>query len=433
MQKHFTKYAKELYKGFHAQVLGSHKWAKMVEEIKVGTLVLVMSDNEKRYNWPLGLVTEVHRSQDGVVRAAAVRTKCMEGQRPTTVSRNVRELIPLTMFDNTEECQALGKPENNTTNSTKDEHISSEHITDETATVAASGEPTDKELAAKYPRSAGTAAVESKTPSTTKVKEGRHPRAGRHHHERPPPWAEAQNAPKSYQATRSEAAVSQISQMLFPNDEDTINQQQRPQEVESTKCEILDNNESKTKLIDEAQSKEPQSHQKMPHTTTIGQLISGNDTEALGKSTKNNTEVPEAGNQDIDKNTHKTPTLEDNKQRKSGNTTQEKDNNGELPETPGGKTDKLIEKKPEINNHTAKATTETPEWHDANKANWALKTPKRKYKTEVEKLRELQNGLKVSTTGRGDVVAVVQETKSNQCESNETKEDGDSPKTGLDA
>jgi hypothetical protein len=31
--------------------------------------------------------------------------------------------------------------------------------------------------------------------------------------------------------------------MLFPHDEDTINQQQGPQEAESTKCEILDNND----------------------------------------------------------------------------------------------------------------------------------------------------------------------------------------------
>jgi hypothetical protein len=67
----------------------------------------------------------------------------------------------------------------------------------------------------------------------------------------------------------------------------------------------------------------------------------------------------------------------------------------------------------------------------AKDANCVAKKPKRKYKTEVEKLRELQNGLEVTTSRRSDMVATVQEKESNQCESNEAKNEGDSPKTGI--
>jgi hypothetical protein len=73
-----------------------------LNESGLGTLVLVMDDNAKRHEWPLGLVTSVIMSHDGVVRAASVRTRCRDGERPTTLARNVRELVPLTLFDHGE-------------------------------------------------------------------------------------------------------------------------------------------------------------------------------------------------------------------------------------------------------------------------------------------------------------------------------------------
>jgi hypothetical protein len=44
-----------------------------------------------------------------LVRAAAVRTKCQEGQTPTTLTRNVRELVPLTLFDQQKDCPTVAR------------------------------------------------------------------------------------------------------------------------------------------------------------------------------------------------------------------------------------------------------------------------------------------------------------------------------------
>jgi hypothetical protein len=109
VQEHFGRYAKEFKQGQATLMLGSHKWATMVEEMRVGTLVLIMDDNAKRHEWPLGLVLETIRSADGVIRAAKVRTRCREGETPTILTRNVRELVPLTLFDHHED-GLLGAP-----------------------------------------------------------------------------------------------------------------------------------------------------------------------------------------------------------------------------------------------------------------------------------------------------------------------------------
>lgn len=43
-------------------------------EVRVGEVVLVGFDNRKRYEWPLGIVTELCAGKDGVRRVAKVRT-----------------------------------------------------------------------------------------------------------------------------------------------------------------------------------------------------------------------------------------------------------------------------------------------------------------------------------------------------------------------
>jgi hypothetical protein len=43
--------------------------------IRVGDVILVHSDNEKRVNWPLAKVTKLHYGADGMVRSADIRTK----------------------------------------------------------------------------------------------------------------------------------------------------------------------------------------------------------------------------------------------------------------------------------------------------------------------------------------------------------------------
>jgi hypothetical protein len=57
--------------------------------------------------------------------------------------------------------------------------------------------------------------------------------------------------------------------------------------------------------------------------------------------------------------------------------------------------------------------------------------PKSKYKSEVEKLIEMQAGLEPAASKRGDTVALVEGQETNQCESNETDKRGDGPKTGI--
>jgi hypothetical protein len=363
MQKHFSKYAKELNKGFQAQVLGSHKWAKMVEEIKVGTLVLVMSDNDKRYNWPLGLVTEVHRSKDGIVRAVAVRTKCMDGQRPTTVSRNVRELIPLTMFDNTNENPA----------STTDKDAEAVTTPGTIKEVTMETDTTNT--------SVGKAKTDSQTPSTT-VKSTVHQRSGRHHHERPPPWAKELNLQQSLTDTGGKATNS-------PNNNREATHQ--PQEVDFTENHGEHNNtEIKTRVLIGAEEKEPSQTQKTPKEQTTYATGTGNEISQIVA------ELPDNQCKEVDKSCVETP-------KNAGRKTIESNDEERLQKDTSTEDIKCIQK-----------------------------TPKTKYKTEVEKLIEMQSGLEVANSKRGNTVVLVEGQKTNQCGHDEAKNTGDGPKTGAD-
>ena len=46
-----------------------------VDTVKVGDVVHVHSKDDPRIKWKLGLITDVHRSSDGLVRSASVKTK----------------------------------------------------------------------------------------------------------------------------------------------------------------------------------------------------------------------------------------------------------------------------------------------------------------------------------------------------------------------
>jgi hypothetical protein len=52
--------------------------------IKVGDVVLVHSDTEKRSNWPLVIITELKTGNDGLVRSASIKTKHGLSNRPIT-------------------------------------------------------------------------------------------------------------------------------------------------------------------------------------------------------------------------------------------------------------------------------------------------------------------------------------------------------------
>ncbi|XP_014677289.1 PREDICTED: uncharacterized protein LOC106817151 [Priapulus caudatus] len=51
------------------------KWIVQSRNIKIGDLLLVVNENTPRGLWPLGLVIEVNKGRDGLVRSAKVRTK----------------------------------------------------------------------------------------------------------------------------------------------------------------------------------------------------------------------------------------------------------------------------------------------------------------------------------------------------------------------
>ena len=53
-----------------------------INNIKVGDVVLVHEDNQKRLKWPLAIVTKVNKGNDGLVRSAEIRMKGGISNRP---------------------------------------------------------------------------------------------------------------------------------------------------------------------------------------------------------------------------------------------------------------------------------------------------------------------------------------------------------------
>ena len=60
------------------------KWLVPKPNISVGDLVLLKQDNLLRNQWPLGLIIEIHKSADGVVRTVEVKTMTGNYKRPVT-------------------------------------------------------------------------------------------------------------------------------------------------------------------------------------------------------------------------------------------------------------------------------------------------------------------------------------------------------------
>ena len=60
------------------------KWHNIQRNLKLGDLVLITDESTPRGLWPMGLVTKVRESRDGLVRTASVKTKATELVRPVT-------------------------------------------------------------------------------------------------------------------------------------------------------------------------------------------------------------------------------------------------------------------------------------------------------------------------------------------------------------
>ena len=51
------------------------KWRTTKPPLKVGDVVLISEENVKRGNWPLGIVHEVHKGSDNLIRTVTLKTK----------------------------------------------------------------------------------------------------------------------------------------------------------------------------------------------------------------------------------------------------------------------------------------------------------------------------------------------------------------------
>ncbi len=64
-------------------------------EIAVGDIVIVQNDKTKRNFWKLAKVEELLPGEDGVVRAAVIKTCSDNTNRSQLLRRSVKHLIPL--------------------------------------------------------------------------------------------------------------------------------------------------------------------------------------------------------------------------------------------------------------------------------------------------------------------------------------------------
>jgi hypothetical protein len=60
------------------------KWINKCPNLKVGDLVLILDETTPRGIWPMGLVSQVNESRDGLIRSVRVKTKSSEFVRPVT-------------------------------------------------------------------------------------------------------------------------------------------------------------------------------------------------------------------------------------------------------------------------------------------------------------------------------------------------------------
>ena len=78
--------ANQFYKRFTSEYIPQlqqrTKWTTVKDNLKVNDIVLVADEETTRGKWPLGIVTNVELSSDGLVRAAVVRVNGKEKRRP---------------------------------------------------------------------------------------------------------------------------------------------------------------------------------------------------------------------------------------------------------------------------------------------------------------------------------------------------------------
>ena len=76
-----------------------HKWKARKSCITVGDVVLIRDKQAARNHWPLGRVSDVRRSKDGLVRSVTVRTASRSADSVKFYDRPISELVLLVPSD----------------------------------------------------------------------------------------------------------------------------------------------------------------------------------------------------------------------------------------------------------------------------------------------------------------------------------------------
>ena len=89
LQKLIRHFWKRWFKEWLPSLAPRKKWFYQHKDVKIDYVVLVISPDSTRGQWPLGRITKVHCGKDGHIRAAEVRVN------NSTVVRPITKLCPL--------------------------------------------------------------------------------------------------------------------------------------------------------------------------------------------------------------------------------------------------------------------------------------------------------------------------------------------------
>ena len=87
---------------WHQQILchihSRKKWQLFRKNLKVGQLVVMAIETQKRWTWPLAKVTQLRQDKNGVVREVVVTTQRCGENKVAEYRRSVRQIVPLDIF-----------------------------------------------------------------------------------------------------------------------------------------------------------------------------------------------------------------------------------------------------------------------------------------------------------------------------------------------
>ena len=69
------------------------KWTQPKPSLRVGDIVLLREKHVRRNEWPMGIVTDVNRSRDGMVRSATVRLARKDSSRTACLTRPINKMV----------------------------------------------------------------------------------------------------------------------------------------------------------------------------------------------------------------------------------------------------------------------------------------------------------------------------------------------------